>query len=122
MDGDSCKDPTQAKQEGAWKGSFALLFIVPARRAVWKAEWGSRETANRRITFQNVEVTVQGKDEEDQMKAEAVWAEVSTGEGAPTRDTELRAVLLNQELAPSQVLEFSTSFLLPASWAAVAPR
>lgn len=56
------------------------------------------------------------------MKAEAVWAEVSTGEGAPTRDMELRAVLLNQELAPSQVLEFSTSFLLPASWAAVAPR
>lgn len=89
---------------------------------MWKAEWLEKKTANRRITFQNVEITVQGKDEEDQMKAEAVWAEVSTGEGAPARDMELRAVLLNQELAPSQVLEFSTSFLLPASWAAAAPR
>lgn len=80
------------------------------------AKWsGWRETGNRRITFQNVEITVQEKDEEDQMKAEAVWAEAPTGEGAPTRDTELRAVLLNQELAPSQVLEFSPSFLLPQS-------
>lgn len=56
------------------------------------------------------------------MKAEAVWAEAPTGEGAPTWDTELRAVLLKQELALSQVLEFSTSFLLPQSREAAAPR
>ena len=49
------------------------------------------------------------------MKAEAVWAEAPTGEGALTWDTELRAVLLKQELARSQVLESSTSFLLPQS-------
>lgn len=52
------------------------------------------------------------------MKAEAVWAEAPTAEGALTWDTELRAVLLKQELARRQVLESSTSFLLPQSRAA----
>lgn len=46
------------------------------------------------------------------MKAEAVWAEAPTGEGAPTWDTERRAVLRNPDLDGRQVGEFSTRFLL----------
>lgn len=46
-------------------------------------------------------------DEEDQMKAEAVWAEALTAEGVLTWDTEQRAALLNWYLDRKQVVEFS---------------